>query len=344
MLKLLDKLVAIPSPYPHEHQLSDFVAQYVERLGCDVQRIPTGDRNNLIVTTKESPHYLGFYTHLDTMPPAEDCSVDPYELIVAGDVASGLGVCDSKGGMVAILEALEFAVKEGYPLKVVFCVDHQNYSQGAYDVIETGLLSDIDFLIFSEIGHAIDFNSKFSVVFGRNGRRVFDINITSLHAWDHPESAVFQAARFISQIKRLEEQLKERGDQAIVVMPDALKADKRGQPVAGSTCYVRCNISTTPSFGEVEFRAWVEEQTNLFEGRIDVRLHERPTPYLEAYQVDRNHEFVRCLEEELIRPHGVVPTTMPSVADENVFAAHGIPVVTIGAIGGGGHSSSEWIN
>ena len=75
------------------------------------------------------------------------------------------------------------------------------------------------------------------------------------------------------------------------------------------------------------------------------RLKERKTPYLLPQLTDRNDPSVRRLEgiinAELGRPRIAYGD---SVADENVLALSGIPVITYGPRGANMHSAGEWVS
>jgi acetylornithine deacetylase/succinyl-diaminopimelate desuccinylase-like protein len=77
--------------------------------------------------------------------------------------------------------------------------------------------------------------------------------------------------------------------------------------------------------------------------RVEIRRKHRPTPYGDAYEIDVEDPFYQQVFNAVIQPIGVSPIYTPSVADENVFANRlNIPVVSVGVIGGGDHTSGEW--
>lgn len=93
-LTLLKRLVSIPSVFPKEKKITDFLASHLGEIGFRVQKIPTHSmRNNIIATYGQAKNYLGFYAHADTVPP-EDRMKDPYALATNRDIAVGLGVED----------------------------------------------------------------------------------------------------------------------------------------------------------------------------------------------------------------------------------------------------------
>lgn len=348
MLELLKKLVSIPSSYPEEHAISEFVASFLEDIGCQVERVCTDtDRNNLVVTIGQAQRYLGFSGHLDTVHPAADYSIDPFEVIVAGNVARGLGVCDMKGGLTAMLYLAEYAVNNNLPVKLFFGVDEENISQGAHDLVSSGLMQDVDFLIVPETGHVENFSDPISVCYGRNGRVVYTIEIKgrTVHACDtrEGENAIVLATRFVQSLSQAGFMQKGKPGQ-ISVLPEAIQSETGFYSIP-DYCSLRCSVITAPGVNSTQFEGWVEQYATTND--LDISTHKAPrkTPYLESYEIDRNNPFLKLIEQEIIVPRGVQPRITPSVGDENVFANHlGIPVLVLGPIGGEFHSSNEWVN
>jgi acetylornithine deacetylase/succinyl-diaminopimelate desuccinylase-like protein len=77
--------------------------------------------------------------------------------------------------------------------------------------------------------------------------------------------------------------------------------------------------------------------------KITVRLKPRENPYLQPYvvsPVDQNvQKLAAAVRQNIGEP---VYTYGTSVADENRFAAAGIPAVCVGPKGDGEHTSGEW--
>ena len=348
MLELLKKLVRIPSFYPEEHAISEFVASYLEELGCQVNKISTDiDRNNLAVTIGDAQKYLGFYGHLDTVHPPDDYSIDPFEVIVAGKVARGLGVCDMKGGLAAMLHLAEYAANNNLPVKLFFGVDEENISQGAHDLVHSGMMSDVDFLIVPETGHVENFQDPFSVCYGRNGRVVFNVEIKgrTVHACDtnEGENAIVLATKLVQAIDQAGFiQHGKLGD--ITVLPEAIHSETGFYSIP-DYCNLRCSVITAPGVSSAQFERWLATYASANDLDISASRATRKTPYLESYEIDRAHPFLKMIEEEIILPRGVQPRITPSVGDENVFANHlQIPTLVFGPVGGEFHSSNEWVN
>jgi acetylornithine deacetylase/succinyl-diaminopimelate desuccinylase-like protein len=78
IMSLLTELVSIPSVFPNENKLADVLTNKLELLGFRVQHVQTGTRKNIVTPFGVATQYLGFYGHMDTVPPHPHYTSDPY--------------------------------------------------------------------------------------------------------------------------------------------------------------------------------------------------------------------------------------------------------------------------
>ncbi|HEX3552723.1 MAG TPA: M20/M25/M40 family metallo-hydrolase [Thermoanaerobaculia bacterium] len=102
-------LIDIDSTTGREAEIGDFLFRYLEALvdgsGGAVERMPVeGDRCNVFAAWGEPVVVLS--THMDTVPPFFPSSED-------GEHIHGRGACDTKGGIAAMLRAVEELLAEG---------------------------------------------------------------------------------------------------------------------------------------------------------------------------------------------------------------------------------------
>lgn len=99
VLELLHEMIDTPSTTGDEAGIAAILERELEREGYRVtrQEVLPGRDNLLAVRDGETPR-LFFSTHIDTVPPFL-----PYRR--EGDTIFGRGACDTKGGIVAMLEA-----------------------------------------------------------------------------------------------------------------------------------------------------------------------------------------------------------------------------------------------
>lgn len=343
---LLSKLVSIPSPVTHEQKISEFVLGYVRNLGFSVKTVTTGkDRQNIIATLGSADHYLGFYGHLDTVEPDKDF-VTPYKLRVHAYKAQGIGVNNMKAGVTAILKMAEYAAKHKLPVMLIFGLDEENISEGVHDIIDSGLVDKLNFLIVGESGLVVNFRQPYNVGYGRRGRILFDIEVFGkpTHAAEAYKgvNAIEQAAILIRAMNRIKfKRDKELGDSEFFFQGIHSSTESFTVP---DYCLIQCSVLTNSVTTGTQVQREIRNLADSLGIKVSVVPHPRPTPYTESYKVDRQHPFLKRLEAEIFKGK-IEPVYSPSLTDENVFANRlQIPVITIGAIGAEDHTKDEWVD
>lgn len=100
---LLRRLIDIYSPSGKELEILDFLHGYLKQHGLPVVRQPVDEgRYNLVVPPSGADIRLALVGHLDTVVAAD---LDHYRYEEQGDLISGLGAADAKGGCAAMVEA-----------------------------------------------------------------------------------------------------------------------------------------------------------------------------------------------------------------------------------------------
>lgn len=347
-IQLLKTLVSIPSSFPKEQEISAFIAHYIKSIGFSVTKVPTEKtRNNLVATYGKSTKYLTFYGHMDTVYPAET-QKDPYTIKMDGKKAYALGTEDMKGGITAILQTAEFAVKNKLPMKVLFGVDEEGPSEGAYDLVSSGLLSDVGFLIEAESGQVQDFTKPFNVIYGRKGRAAIHIKIygKKAHAAQAHKgiNALDEAVRFIQLIKKM--QFKKHphlGTTDIVFQIINSQTDSSFS--IPEICEFTFSLLTTPYVNIENFLKRLTHLAKKHTVSAEIGVLARKTPYADSYEINKKNTFLKTLEKSIFFPMKVNPMYTPSVADGNIFANKlKVPVISMGPIGQGGHSPEEWVD
>ncbi len=347
IIELMTQLVSISSVFPKEQRVAEFIEDFLKRNEFITERVLTSrNRFNIVATSSPSSHFVGFYGHMDTVPPDVHYAHNPFKVESDAKRAHGLGVADMKGGIAACLLAGVWGKQNGVPVKLVFGVDEENISQGAHDLVSSGKLSDIDCMIVAESGQAADLKEPFSVCYGRKGRVLYELVVSgkTAHA---AESSI--AVNAIEQMALCVEFLSiysflahtQLGKTVIVIHSVHGASDSFSVP---DSCRLQFSVLTTPNADLPLFEKSFAEFCKGNNIVYDLHLVSRPTPYASSYEVDRDNEFVQQIES-IFNKHGVEPRYTSSVADENVFAHRlGIPVVTVGPIGGGDHTKNEWVD
>jgi len=109
LFELTRALIDIDSTTGREREAGDFLFRYLEdlvaRTGGAVERMPVqDDRFNVFAVWGKPVMVLS--THMDTVPPFFPSSED-------GEHIGGRGACDTKGGIAAMIQAVEDLLAEG---------------------------------------------------------------------------------------------------------------------------------------------------------------------------------------------------------------------------------------
>jgi acetylornithine deacetylase/succinyl-diaminopimelate desuccinylase-like protein len=142
--ELLQKLVDIPSVFPNEEELTIFLERELATLGLQPQRIEVEEgRFNLLCRIGEGSPRICLNAHVDTVP-ANGASTPGAR--IDGDVMYGLGSCDDKASVAAIVTAgLEIASRAGEfggGVDILFSVDEEHGGRGVEAAIAQGYKCD----------------------------------------------------------------------------------------------------------------------------------------------------------------------------------------------------------
>ncbi len=410
VLNLLQEMVAIRSVNPFKYFALDKPGGYVglgaetamnqlledllRSAGFEVSRQKLHERTQLqagtgTVEVPERWNVLGgryprsgkwngksilFFGHTDTVDVKQGWESDPFTItprVLEGrEVWFGLGANDMKGGLAAIIEAVQVAQASNYAIKVAFVVDEEFYSFGADALCGSDFLSDVSLAIAPEIGDRVDLDlfgvcdDHQQIGIGRTGRVEFSIEVIgrACHGADaflskEAVNAVHEAAKL--QVAMIEDCARVRrvfssfgaealnsaylsyhqGGEAMLSVPDraVFVLDRTFLPdesPEAELSRLRELVVSLQRSGVIDPRAV-----------ISVTPSPRPTapckPYIfspEVPEVARAVEVVKGVATSFSYMIG------RSVADENRIAAVGIPTLTIGPVGGGSHTSREWVD
>jgi acetylornithine deacetylase/succinyl-diaminopimelate desuccinylase-like protein len=356
-LPLLKKLVSINSVFGSEGKLGEFLEEQLRKLGFSVKRVEIAHgRFNVIGERGSRGKPILLYGHMDTVPPyGEWKGGKPFALREEGDRLSGLGVFDMKAGVAAILCACE--EKTERRLRVVFCVDEENDSEGSHAVAAAGLFDGVEAVLSTEIATGTtECRGPREITLGRRGRCVIEIAVPgkSAHGANAARgvNAISEAARLALELERLNGRLgkhpllppptlfvrKISGESTSLSVPEAAMLELDIHLVVPQTPKSMLNdinmfidgLYATGKFSEMDGR------------KIEARLKERKVPYLAPYATPQENPQVQLLTGIVKEKFGEVHYAYgASVADDNVLAVHA-PTFSIGPMGGGEHTRGEW--
>lgn len=337
---LLAQLVAIPSITGQEAQIAEFCEAGLAQAGFRVmrQRLTDG-RFNLIAERGQSPCLL-LYAHLDTVAPAPDWQSDPFELQREGDRLIGLGSSDMKAGLAAILSA---ALTTRAPLRISLGVDEEAWSAGAWKLLESEAFHGITTILVPEL--TIDSDSEVLGI-GRRGHAGFTLETHGPRrhgavALEAP-SAIAQASRLALALEALPLASDPRFGKENLVLR-GIHAQSQDLTVP-DRCRLELSWLSLP--GRKPEHLTAELAPLLRAHQAELAPWERPTPLPPAYAIDAATASVSWLQTQA---EGLLGHALPlafglSVADENVLATLGLPVLSLAPVGSASHRAGEWVS
>ena len=356
--KMLKKLVSINSVFPNEERLGLFVNNYLESIGfrTRISKVQEGRLNVFAESgTREKP--ILFYGHLDTVPVYGDWKSDPFKLKRVGDKLYGLGACDMKGGIAAILESVR--EQSDRRIKLLFCVDEENISRGAWYAVSENKswFDDVSLIISAD--PAISDKSPGgpnTITAGRRGRTVISIEIKGLSSHgavsERGISAIDEAAKIIVNLRNFDLRKHPKlGKESLFVKEISSSATSLSIP---DKARMELDIQLVPPSTVGDAKARVEKLLRTLSQRyvlnhktnMTVSIKKRDTPYIEPFATDLNNPLVKKVFKIVKTNLGKPGTNYgSSVADDNVFSnVLKTPVISIGATGGNEHTANEWVS
>ncbi len=358
---ILTSLVSIPSVFPNEEKMGIFLEGILQKEGFKTKRhYLSKKRFNLFAEKGSGVSAVLFYGHMDTVPVYGKWKTDPFSLVQRGDSLYGLGACDMKGGIAAIISAIRIN-KKNRKIKIFFGVDEENISEGAWSAIKEykKWFSDVSLIVVGEPGASpVQTGGASVITLGRRGRAVFSVE-------------VFGKSAHGAQPKKGVNAISEAA--TIILALDRLKLPKHSL-LGGGTLFVRKIEASSTSLSlpdvarfEIDRHLVIPETiasarnqiekfiNNLYvKGRLSkttdkkavVSIKKRKTPYLEPYVTSiKDAGVIKILNYTKDIYKNSIINYGSSVADENAFAKSlSIPIVTIGPQGGNLHSANEWVS
>lgn len=362
---ILQILVSQDSTQYNELAIANFLQDHLVGLGLQVEKIKLSNhRFNIYAYRHQERTDVIWYGHIDTVPVYDGWRTNPFQIEEVDDRYYGLGVCDMKGGIAALLSAVS-KIDKNQPVRILFCADEEYDSEGAWEVNNKypGIFKDIRYLISMEPGAStMKVGGADVLTLGRRGRIRMKVKIRGVSAHGaHPNrgvNAIDLANGFMSDMQQME----------LPVHPQLGEA----------THFVASHISTAqglslPEYAELEIdrhlvvpdtvlSALEQYQTlaNDYEEKvkkqlppglcerikITVELKERKNPYIPPFITEENDTFIRQIQSFMEKQNSDITINYgKSVGDENVFAQMGdISIAIIGPEGGDIHAPNEWVS
>lgn len=352
-LHLLKQLIKIPSVFPEEKKLAEYLELFLQKNRFITKRqYINKSRFNLLAQKGGQKKSILLYGHLDTVPDYGRWTKGPFVPWTSHGHLYGRGSVDMKGGIAAMLTAINKIIPRRYSIKIALGVDEENISEGATILNQSDFLKDVVMVLVTETGMSDQINHQLvQQVFGRRGRASYDINVLGKSAHGsipgQGKNAIEGAAKLILDLTKIKQtENKYLGSSSFFVRDISCQAGSLSIPEQAN---LRLDWHIVPSQTikscldqlHLFLKQWC--QRNDF--KIKVRLTPRKTAYLKPYLMDQNNYWsnlaTKCISQVLGKI--VIPIYGKSVADENIFGQK-FPVLVIGPVGGNIHAGNEWVS
>lgn len=368
--EILSTLLAMYSPYFQEHQLSDYVYEYMTKLGANPIRQEVTEtrefnyscRNVMSIIHTDKPETVVINAHMDTVYVTEGWTYPPLKGTLVGDEVYGLGAADMKGGLTSLLLCLEECLDridagQEPTCNIVFLasVDEEGpFSLGAKTFLRSSYGNDLDAVIVLESSKGLSRgNHSFpTIIHGSKGCYLFEIEVTGKSAHAAEPTA---GANAINEICKIVEQI-----QQIPLEKHNLFDDPTSNVIwisggerALSTpekCRILVDFHVTPGETKEILKRKIVSHIDALTLQVDVKVNYmkddlgEPMIY-EPYLFDRNHPRIDSLAKVCQEQEGSVNYGLSiCVGDFNHFAQRGIPTIVLGPDGENLHCGDEKVN
>ncbi|MBC7228569.1 MAG: YgeY family selenium metabolism-linked hydrolase [Thermoflexales bacterium] len=362
LVAFLQDLVRIPSPSTQEGPLAQRILQEMDRLG--LQDIRTDRIGNVLgwVGREEGPTLM-LNGHMDTVTVSNPAAWrhDPFGATVEGRRLYGLGACDMKGGLAAMLYGAYLLRRTGLPARgrvVVACVVQEEPCEGLASRVlieEEGIRPD--WVLIAE-------PTDMAVARGQRGRMELEVTVhgRAAHASrpDLGENAIYAAARLIFGLELLAGQL---GDDPFLGPGTLAVTEIRSHASSRNAIPDRCDlvVDRRLTLGETEAMALAEIQRVMAREavRAEVRVAEFSATSYTGYPghirkvypswvIEETHPLVTALVRAARSRLGHRPSIGHwAFSTEGAYTAGiaGIPTVGFGpGDPDRAHTADEWVD
>jgi len=367
-LKTLRELVEIKSTYFNEELIIKYLFNRLEKgkIPANIHyytddKITGFSGKNIIGrigNPSKGPKIL-LNAHVDTVNVASGWKYDPYSLTVEDGKAYGLGACDMKSGVAAVLLAIEELAPYSEQMKgeiiYTFVSDEEGpFGLGTNYLIHDKLIQDADVAIVTEPSAAFSDKPFPDLCLGAKGGVSFKIEFygKSAHA-ALPEKgicAITDASKVVAKLGSIK--LKDDG---ILGKGAICVTDFNGGGEACSVAdYAYVTVFRHIVIGETEETVMKEVEQLIEETDIDceykISFRKGPTPDSDGfmpYVVEHSNKYVGKFEDVVFENIGKKPSIsyFSSIGDFNYLGSRlNIPVLVFGPSGGNFHGADEWVD
>ncbi len=329
-----------------ERRYAEHLREQLRRLGLDAELVGDPARPSLVAHARvaDAGDTLLVASHLDTVP-VDGMEIPPFDPRVADGRVFGRGSCDTKGGMAALVAALERVLVQGTlrrNLIVVGEADEELGSSGANDVIAHLGSDPPEWVIATEPTQLRVVTRHKGVVHAR-----IRASGVSCHSSDpaRGRSAVLALCRTVIALEELAAELAQRPNP--LLGPATLSVGRIGGGTATNVvpddAWLLLDRRCLPGENDVSVRAELEGL--LAKHSLDGVRVEWCSLEKAALATPDDDPSVQSVQAALrVAALDPTPGSVGFGTDAGVFGAHGIPGVVFGPGSiDQAHTSREWV-
>ncbi len=341
-LELLERMVSIDSgPGHHDgiHQVQELIAERLVGAGFTVDRRATDGGPAVLLARRERGVFgqVLMLGHADTVFGEGAARDRPFA--VGGDICTGPGVADMKGGLVVMLQALEQTQDLPHSVTVLVNGDEESGSIHSRQLIQSAASGHDVALVFEPARPSGDF------VVARRGVQRYRVVVTGVaaHTGVDPSAgvnAIEEAAHHILRLQKLGRELE--GASVTVALVSGGSRPNVVPAQAALTVDCRLDGAEAAAAIEAEMIRLTSRPPAVAGASTDVQPLDSRPPMLPAPKVPRLSDLYRRSAREA--GFDTSPVSTGGSSDGNFTAALGIPTLDgLGPVGGGYHTDSEFL-
>ena len=307
-IDLLSALIRKPSVTPDDAGCQDLLATRLARLGFACESMPFGQVSNLWARKGTAAPLLCFAGHTDVVPPGSesDWETNPFEPVLIDGYLHGRGTADMKGGLVAMLLAVEefLAAETGHKGSIAFLITSDEEGpavDGTRKVLET-LTARGESIDYCLVGEPSSKNRLGDVVrIGRRGSLSGRLEVRGIQGHvAYPEHADNPIHRFAPVLNALHDMTWDDGNANFPPTSMQMVEVRAGLGAA--------NVTPPSLFAEFNFRYSNEWNHESLQARVE--------QLLESYELDFTLEWILSGEPYLTQPGILIDAVVAAVSEK----------------------------
>lgn len=198
IIEILKKLVSFNTIADKENILiMNYIKNYLEKYNFNCELV--GNEKKLLIARTKNKPIIGFVGHTDTVNYSSTFGSNPFELKEENGNLYGLGVCDMKGGIAAILKAIseiDFS-KYSNGMMIVLTYDEEIAFTGIKKFLELNYEYP-EYLIVGEPTNNVPMNGSKGAI-----EYIFDFNGKKAHSSMITQSSNIECVKFLNELLKL---------------------------------------------------------------------------------------------------------------------------------------------